>query len=372
MTAMLSALLLLLAGVALVLAAVVLADGLRLTWRQLRRSRYERPLRLRVCARQDWDGEHFVVRLRSRFFTPLARYAPGQYLTLLARPGAGPPVRRSYSLAGWRRRPLSYELGIKREAEGRVSRWLYAHLQPGREIEVLPPAGEFVLANDHRQGEQVLIGGGIGITPLRAMLQAMRAAGSQYLQAYLWHSVRHSAALGWRAEWEALAADGSGFHYHPRVTGPDPGWTGARGRLQADEILAPLRQPARAQFYLCASDAMMQALITGLQARGIEPAQIHFESFGARVLNSDPQCYRIRLAGHEPFELQGAPSLLYALEEAGIAVPASCRAGNCGECRLRLLCGEVRTLVAPAVPVPAGCILACCSLPRSDLELALP
>ena len=99
-------------------------------------------------------------------------YLPGQFLTLDIEPN-GVPTRRSYSIAStptWRDR---IEMTVKREAHGLVSRWLHDELKPGDSLKVLAPNGAFVFTGDDAQNI-LLIGGGVGITPLMSVARYLR------------------------------------------------------------------------------------------------------------------------------------------------------------------------------------------------------
>lgn len=91
-------------------------------------------------------------------------YLPGQFLTLHIAP-QGIPTKRSYTIAStptWRDR---IEITVKREVHGLVSRWLHDELRIGDEVEVEAPNGTFCFTGK-QAGSVVLIGGGVGITPM--------------------------------------------------------------------------------------------------------------------------------------------------------------------------------------------------------------
>jgi Fe-S-cluster-containing hydrogenase component 2 len=115
-------------------------------------------------------------------------YLPGQFLTLHIAPG-GVPTKRSYTIAStptWRDR---VEITVKREDHGLVSRWLHDELAAGDEVEIEAPNGTFYF-DGKNAGSVLLIGGGVGITP---MMSAAR-----YLTETGWPGVVH-LILGFRA-----------------------------------------------------------------------------------------------------------------------------------------------------------------------------
>lgn len=367
----------LLLAVALAAAAAVAwltADGLaallRLRLAERRRRRESQPLSLVVADRREFTGDLFSVELQGGRRLPGCR--PGQYLTLLIEQGNGRTVRRAYSIAQWEPRPRSYWLGIKREAEGLGSAWLHANLTAGAKIRALPPRGNFTLDVGLAAAvEVVLVGGGIGITPMRAMTHALIDAagrGTSPAGVVLFHAARSAESLVYRDEFERCAAMHPWFRYVPIVSRPDAQWRGEVGRLDAARILAYLHRPASAHCYLCASDAMMQSLMTGLRELGFGPGRLHWESFGLRG-GIDVAAWRVEYAPDRAFVYEGQPSLLHALEEHGVDVGADCRAGHCGACRMRVSDGKVRWLLGTPQGLDSNEILACCCVPDSDLKL---
>lgn len=344
---------------------VLLADGLRNLLARLRAEARGRAARqslgLVVRGREDHAADLFSLILAHPCGRRLPRFRAGQYLTLRTPEGA-----RRYSLAAWTARPREYRLGIRRLEGGRVSGWLHEHARPGQILEVLPPAGDFVL--DSGADEVVLVGGGIGLTPLAAMVDALerKAAG----RVWLFHAARTRPELLGHDHYAGLARRGHGFRYRPILSRPDADWSGLRGRLKAADLVEELAHPGRAAYYLCARQDMMDELMAGLTALGVPPEHIHRESFGS-IGNTDTGEYRVEVAGHGRHVFRGEPSLLHALEAWGVPVRSDCRAGECGACGIHVRRGGVRACQATRAEVPEGMALACCVLPASDLEIAL-
>ncbi|PKO58072.1 MAG: hypothetical protein CVU25_05820 [Betaproteobacteria bacterium HGW-Betaproteobacteria-19] len=354
---------------ALLFIGVLLVDGVRsLLARRLDEAR-RRPLDLVVRKREEVAGHLICLSLEHPRGARLPAFEAGQHVVLFAPAGRdGREIRRAYSLAAWRAgAPRGYELGIKREQLGALSSWAWDHLREGARVRVLPPRGEFVVGPP--AAELVLVGGGIGITPMRAMLHAALAAPSQFDRVVLFHAARHPQELLYRAEFEHLAQAHDQLSYLPIVSRPDAAWTGASGRLDAARLLMPLRQSGAAQFYLCAGAEVMAALRQGLMAAGIGEANIHWEAFG--VAPGETRAgQRVTLANGQGFETAGEPSLLAALEAHGAAPESDCRAGTCGLCRMQLRRGEVKWLLAPGCALGPGEILPCVCQAVDDLQFA--
>lgn len=358
----------LLAGIALLFAAWLLADGLRAIWRRQRNSRRQRaletPLELEVVAREEHAGHLLCLHLAAPGGGRLPPFVAGQHVLLRGPAGRdGRTIQRAYSLAAWSPRPQRYELGIKREEHGRLSSWVWNHLRPGTQVSLLPPRGEFSVGLGRHT--VVLVGGGIGITPLRAMLHALL---EQARPVVLHHCARHEDELLYRAEFEALASAQPRFRYRPTLTRPGAGWQGGNGRLDAQRILSACGDPRHAEFYLCAATAMMDQLRAGFVALGVHGEHIHAEAFGAGT-GAAPAGLTVRV-GDAACVTAGEPTLLATLEENRLAPESECRAGTCGLCRMRLVDGKVDWLLATDLALARDEILPCICAAAGDLRLA--
>lgn len=80
----------------------------------------------------------------------------------------------------------------------------------------------------------------------------------------------------------------------------------------------------------------------------------------------------ITIAGLGSIAWKGQTSLLEALEEAGIDMNYSCRAGVCGACCATLVSGQIQWRNQPILTLPKQTILTCSVIPTTDITLALP
>ncbi len=345
-------------------------DGLRAVFSRFAADKARRPLQLRVVERRETAGMLLGLVLADSKGKPLPPFEAGQHVLLQAPAGpGGKTIQRAYSLAAWQQKPGRYELGIKREAQGEMSQWLWNNLQEGSTVSLSRPQGHFVVPASQRP--LVLIGGGIGITPMRAMLHEAVAQGRAIT---LFHAARTVDQLLYREEFEQCAGASSTFRYIPILSCPDEtAWVGLSGRLSADLILREMNGATDAEFSLCASDSMMAQLRSDLLAAGVAEERIHWEAFGVGALTGTTG---IPVSVHaqgaiRAFSTAGAPTLLAELEANDIALPSECRAGSCGQCLAILESGEVDWLGKPEFDVPAGKILPCVCAPRSPLAISL-
>ena len=154
-------------------------------------------------------------------------YLPGQFVTLHVAP-RGIQTKRSYTIASsptWRDR---IEITVKREGQGLVSRWLHDELRIGAEVEIEAPNGTFTFSGKEAD-RVVLIGGGVGITPLMSVIR--------YLVATNWPGKIH-LILGFRSprdfifreELAELQARNANLGVTVTMSGPrDEPWSGRVG-----------------------------------------------------------------------------------------------------------------------------------------------
>ncbi|MCM2251071.1 MAG: 2Fe-2S iron-sulfur cluster-binding protein [Ramlibacter sp.] len=327
--------------------------------------RPKRPMRLVVARRADHPGDLFTLLLRRPAWTrllPLPRFAGGQSVAL-AIPGEA--ASRRYSIARWRPLPFSYELTIKREPCGRFSPRLAAHARPGAHLLVGRPDGRFVLPKQTGRRRIVLIAGGVGVTPLLAMLDEWRAARRCPAQAHFYWQVRHEEDAIYGEALASLAQRHSDLRARILVSRPA---RGSAQRISAALLAAELGTLADSDFLICAGSDLLEALRAQLTAAGVPANALHFERFTlAHPAGEDLE--RTVAFGGERFSFAGHGSLLDAIEAQRLTIDADCRTGSCGRCLLALEEGEVAYRVTPEFTPPPRHVLACCAVPTTDLRL---
>ena len=330
---------------------------------------------------------------KSFYFTPedgqpLAKFAPGQFLTFrLPLEEESSPLVRCYSLSD-RPRQDFFRTTIKciaapadrPEAKpGRGSNHFHQNVHVGDVVDVRAPAGTFLidpLATD----PIVLVGAGIGVTPLMSMLEAIVAAGSKR-EVYVLFGFRNGREHPFKERLEAICAENPQIHLHVSYSAPDKGDMVYRdfnhhGRLALDRLKQVLPSN-NFQFYVCGPGALMETLVPALWEWGVPESHVHFEAFGPASVRSAKHAGELTQPCEVRFERSGRTalwdgsmtSLLEFGEAAGVKMPSGCRAGGCGECLLAIRSGSVATLKQAGVPVPPGQCLACISVPKSDLVL---
>jgi ferredoxin-NADP reductase len=322
---------------------------------------------------------------------PLAPFAPGQYLTFRLPIGdREQPAVRCYSLSD-RPRQDYYRITVKRIAAargrddlaaGRGSSFLHERVQVGDVLEARAPAGTFII--DPLATEPiVLIGAGIGITPLVSMLEAIVHAGRQRT-VYALFGFRNGEEHPFKEYLEKLAESHAQLQLHVSYSAPRGCDAQYRdfshgGRITIERVREILPSN-NFRFYVCGPGEMMETLVPSLWAWGVPESHVHFEAFGPasvraggaeRALGRPAAPCEVRFARSGRTALWDGTfsSLLEFGEAAGVAMPSGCRAGSCGECLLGVRSGAVATIKRPSIPVPGRQCLACISVPQGELIL---
>ena len=295
-------------------------------------------------------------------------YLPGQFLTLHVAP-EGRPVKRSYTIASsptWRDR---IEITVKRETHGAVSRWLHDKLRPGDEVEIEAPNGTFYFTGKEAQSV-VLIGGGVGITPMMSASRYLTESGWPGT-VHLLLAFRSPSDFIFKDEIAALAVRNPNLRVAVTMSGADgESWSGARGHIDAALLAARAPELAASPVHLCGPPPMMEAVTAALIGLGVPEHRIRTEAFG--TIKRDPTArggVSRKVAGRVFFQVSNvsAPvpagaTILDAADRSGILIDNACRSGTCGSCRVKLAAGAVRMPVEDALTDEDradGYILAC-------------
>lgn len=270
---------------------------------------------------------------------PLPRWTPGAHVDLVSG-----EIRRKYSLCGAADAP-GYSIAILREDAGRGgSRHFHETLRPGAEIQIAGPRNHFRL--DESAAGYTLIAGGIGITPVLAMADRLKAQGRPYQLHYCGRGRAHMALLD-----RALRDHDATLH----IT--------AEGTRLNFATLAP--EPG-AQVYACGPEGFLAALEE--TAQRWPEGTLHIEHFTARSAILDPEkehAFEVHLKDSDlTLTVARDETLLEALTAAGVDVSSDCCEGLCGTCEVAVTEGDIdhRDVVLSSAERAAGDrLMACCS-----------
>jgi ferredoxin-NADP reductase len=271
----------------------------------------------RVAAKQEAADGVVALTLRGADGHPLPPWEPGAHVDLIL---GGAPTRQ-YSLCGDPVDHHEYRLGILRDPDGRGSS-LFVHdrLQEGDTVRVRGPRNNFPLVASPRY---LFIAGGIGITPILAMIGSAEATGADWRLVY---GGRHRASMAFLDE---LAQYGDHVSVRPQDE---------TGLLDLDSLLGAPEPDTLV--YCCGPEPLLAAVEQ--RCGGWPRGALHVERFSPR-----PQTEPVRTEAFEVVLRQSEltlpvppdRSILSVVEAAGVGVLSSCAEGTCGTCETAVVDG---------------------------------
>lgn len=276
----------------------------------------------------------------------LPKWEPGAHIDLELEGG----FVRQYSLCGDPRDSRTWRVAVLLASRSRGgSKYVHDHLRQGTVVRVRGPRNNFALVDSPGY---IFIAGGIGITPMMAMIAEVDEAGKDWTLAY----------LGRRRSTMVFAGKLESSYPHNVIVWSDEEHDGF---FDLSSLLETVR--AETAIYCCGPEPLLGA-VEKLAERWPMGA-LHVERFATRgtsavVAEGGPNCFDVvcQRSGIT-VEVSGGISILEALEDADVPIMSSCLEGVCGTCRATVLEGEADhrdSLLSPAEKA-AGAILPCVS-----------
>lgn len=325
---------------------------------------------------------------------PIPPFRPGQFLTFeLPIPGQPGPTVRCYSLSD---SPLNrdfYRVSIKKlgpppkqpdAPPGLSSNFFHNNLKEGEIVEVMAPAGEFFL-NEESERPVVLIGGGVGLTPVVSMLNSIVASGSRR-EVWFFYGVRNRNEHAMYDHLKQIAKDNDNVHVVVCYSQPSEtcreGIDYDRKGFVSVDLIKSMVASNNYEFYICGPPPMMEMITQHLEEWGVPESDINFEAFGpATVKKTQEPASEAEAGAAQAIKVvfsrsnktvqwgSGAETLLELGEANGIRMNCGCRSGSCGTCLTALKQGEVEYIYRPGKQPEAGSCLTCISRPKADIVL---
>jgi ferredoxin-NADP reductase/DMSO/TMAO reductase YedYZ heme-binding membrane subunit len=244
----------------------------------------------------------------------LPAWLPGSHITLHLPNG----LKRQYSLCGDPADRTRYQIAVLNSPTSRGgSKWIHDEISRGIAIEISGPHNHFEL---EPSPEYVFVAGGIGITPIKSMLESLPPRRNWKLL----YAGRSRASMAFVDELTAQYPDRVTIHADDERGGPP----------DLDAFLVN----STAQVYVCGPEPLLNALI-----EKVPTERLHFERFNAvkRESNSELTEYEVTLErSNKKFMAKSDESLLDSINRNGGAVISSCGEGVCGTCEVRILNGK--------------------------------
>ncbi|MFJ2975249.1 PDR/VanB family oxidoreductase [Kluyvera sp. NPDC087067] len=268
--------------------------------------------------RRELQGEVVLLTLAHPDGLTLPAFQAGAHLDVYL-PGE---LIRPYSLCGDPQDSHHYQLGILKDSQSKGGSLAAHALREGDVVQVSEPRNLFALAE--HSAHSLLIGGGIGITPMLAMAAELHRAGRSFSLHYCARTRDLAAFL------PQLAACAYAPQVHLHFSDEQ--------RINLDAVLCDV--PEGSHVYTCGPSRLMEAVSDRAKAHGYSPEQIHQECFSAEVETGGQPFEVVAAASGITVQVAANQTIVEALAQAGLKVCVSCKQGICGSCLTDVLEGE--------------------------------
>ena len=254
---------------------------------------------------------------------PLPEWTAGAHLDVLV----APEFLRQYSMSGDPSDRSTYQIGVLREDDGRGgSVLLHRIFNEGRRVFISKPINHFEL--DETARRILLMGGGIGITPMIAFAHRLHSLGKSF---ELHYSASTRAGAGYLDDLAAMPwADQVHYHFSDEGT-----------RAELNLILCGYQEGWHV--YTCGPERFMEGVMQAAEAQGFPEDARHLEYFSVpEQPEYENHPFTIRLVKSDRELIVPADkNAAQVLNEAGIHVDVKCSDGICGVCKCGVISGEV-------------------------------
>ena len=272
-----------------------------------------------VSARREVAGGVVALELRDPTGAQLPPWEPGAHIELVL----SDTLIRQYSLCGDPEDRTSWRIGVLREPGGRGgSTFVHDHLRVSSTVRVGGPRNHFSL---DRAPAYLFVAGGIGVTPILAMVRAAARAGADWRLIY---SGRQLASMAFRDE---LLSYGSRVEFWPKDE---------RGYAPIADAIQTISRSESPLVYCCGPEGLLGAVTTECEVQDISD-RLRIERFKGGVEDLTPaDTFQVVLekSGLE-LTVPSNKSIMEVCREAGVEVDSSCEAGICSTCETRVLSG---------------------------------
>lgn len=312
-------------------------------------------------------GDAIGLRLARPLGWDAVTWTPGAFVSVRVQVGDEELVRQ-YSLTRESAECETLDFTIKRVPGGRVSNHLNDTLRANQWLTLVgPPESTGGLTEDGVPDKALYLAGGVGITPILAMLRQKARVAPESDAVLLYFNRSDESAL-YVKELAALARRG-GVRFASFVDGPD-GATG-QARLSRELLAQHVPDLAEREVFACAPEGFLAAAAEHVTALGLPADRFHVERFAAPPKTQIPltgRTHQVRFVRSQAsIEVDEATTLLDAAREAGLDLPSGCERGLCKACVCSKRTGA--TTAGDHVHDAPDRITLCNTFPRSPVDL---
>ena len=262
--------------------------------------------------------------------------------------------------------------------------FFHDHIHEGGILDVEAPRGGFYLDMD-RDTPVVLVGGGIGLTPVLSMVDAIVESRSKR-ETWFFYGLRNRSEHVLKEHLETIASEYENIHLQVCYSKPRNEDIQGEDYHHAERVSVPLFKRVlhsnNCDYYICGPGPMMNSITEGLTGWGVPEENVHFEAFGPASVKKTQKREFIPAKDAGPIEITFASlgntsfqwepneeSILEFAESNEIAIDSGCRAGSCGTCSVVVMSGEVSYVKDPETEGEEGECLTCIAIPKGNLVL---
>ncbi len=198
-------------------------------------------------------------------------YIAGQYIDIIMSDGR----HRTYSIANAPREDGMIELHIRNVEGGEFSDFVFHHLEQKTILRIEGPMGAFYL-REESQRPMLLIAGGTGLAPIKAIVEAAQQSGDKR-EIILYWGVRSKRDLYFQDTIEQWAQQAH-INYIPVLSEPDRDWQGRTGFVH-EAVLADITNIAAHDVYAAGPPIMVSSARSSFLAAGLPEDQIFHDAF---------------------------------------------------------------------------------------------
>lgn len=265
-----------------------------------------------VTSREDQTSDIAVFELSAADGSSLPNFEAGAHIDVILTPD----FIRQYSISN---APGSknYRLGILNDPNSRGgSKHIHTELKVGTNLQISIPRNHFPL--EMQAEHSILIGGGIGITPIISMAYALKERNKSFEVHYCSRSEDKAAFLD---ELKSEFGDKLILHFDD---------AGETNRLNLSQLKSTSKLGTH--IYICGPSGFMDWVIGQAKSAALPEKQIHFEYFNAEVDISGEVFEVYAKTSDVTVQVAANESIATALKAAGVKVKMSCEEGVCGTC----------------------------------------
>ncbi|PCI75419.1 MAG: pyridoxamine 5'-phosphate oxidase [SAR86 cluster bacterium] len=254
----------------------------------------------------------------------LPEFGAGSHIQIPIRLDSGKVVYRHYSISSDPSNLATYEIAVRRDDKGTGgSMAVHQNMQLGLHLNCTLPENNFALHEDSRPA--VLIAGGIGVTPIKAMASELGARGVDFEIHFAGRNVEEMP-------FHNVLQESYGDKYLI--------YSGAEeNRLDINRLLSTV--PPDSVIYTCGPIGLLDDVFSQAKIVGMDIERLRFERFVAAVgENAKAVVVNLKKSG-TTVSVAKDQTILDAILDAGVDIPYSCKAGVCGSCATEVLGGKV-------------------------------